>query len=170
MLTTIIIIIFIIFDSYDRGNYSQRLVEKKYQIEFFDHKNFEEIQKAFEKQFKNPKYNFPGAEVCYVKIYKNHFLISRLNSKKINHIEKLQLINFFNDPENFDWSETTWELNEAEYIIRFYNNKDLEIGKVWLCLRECGMTFSKPFSPNMKFGGISESGKLKICNILKISN
>jgi hypothetical protein len=78
------------------------------------------------------------------------------------------MINFLNNPENFSWGETTWSLNEAEYILRFYNSENEEIGKVWFCLEGCGMTKSIPFSPNMKFGGISQVGKVRIAEILKL--
>ena len=77
-----------------------------------------------------------------------------------------EVIAFFNNPINFDWGETTWEVTESEYILRFYSKQDKEIGKIWLCLEGCGMTKSIPFSPNMKYGGLSEIGKEGIEKII----
>ena len=49
-----------------------------------------------------------------------------------------------------------------------YNKENKEIGKVWLCLEVCGMTESEPFSPNMKYGRLSEIGKEKLNFILNL--
>ena len=79
---------------------------------------------------------------------------------------KTEIVSFFNNPANFDWSETTWKVTDSEYILRFYNNQDEEIGKVWLCTEDCGMTKSIPFSPNMKYGSLSETGKERVKKII----
>ncbi|MNR45208.1 hypothetical protein D3C85_1640290 [compost metagenome] len=84
----------------------------------------------------------------------------------MSNLNKSDLLLFFNNLINFNWSETTWHLNEAEYILRFYDNKNNEIGKIWLCLQCCGMTKSMPFSPNMKYGGLSKIGKKNINRII----
>ena len=165
-LFVVVTISLIVADYYDRKNSTNRLVNGKVQSEFLNYKTSEEVEKAFEKNFKNPKYSFSKTEIKKIKVYKNQFLISRLNSVKVTEKQKNEIIDFFNNPENFDYGETTWELNEAEYILRFYDKNEKEVHKIWICLKDCGMTFSKNFSPNMKFGGISESGKLKIIKIL----
>ena len=97
-------------------------------------------------------------------IYKNIPVLSRLTGKEIN---KNALLNFVNNPNNFDWGETTWALEESEYFLRFYDYNNNEVGKIWLCLNKCGMTQSIPFSPTMKFGGLSVEGRLKLSKILK---
>lgn len=166
-LIVFITILLIVVDYYDRENFTERSLNKKFQSEFLNYETTEGVEKAFEKNFNNPKYNFSKTEISTIRFYKNNFLFSRLNSIKATEKEKNEIINFFNNPENFDYGETTWELNEAEYILRFYDKNEKEIDKIWICLKDCGMTFSKNFTPNMKFGGISESGKLKIIEILK---
>ncbi len=115
-------------------------------IEFYMYKTTEEQEKAFEKNFGNEKYNFPREKVANVKLFKNKFLLSRLTSKTLSESSKSKVMSFFNNPVNFDWVETTWEVAESEYILRFYNKEDKEIGKIWLCLKGCVMTKSIPFS------------------------
>jgi hypothetical protein len=149
----------IISDIFDRGQYYSTYTPKEETIEFFMRETSEEQEKVFEKNFGNEKYSFPRQEVAEVKLFRNRFLLSRLTSKTLSNSSKTELISFFNNPVNFDWGETTWEVAESEYILRFYNKEDKEIGKIWLCLEGCGMTKSIPFSPNMKYGGLSESGK-----------
>ena len=166
-LSIIILIILIIFDFKDRGNSNEMNRTDKFYEEFLENKSFEEIKVKFQSNFKNPSFTFPRTEVSNIKIFKNSFLISRLTSKKINEKDINDLVAFFNNSENFTWSETTWELEESEYFLRFYDKNNEEIGKVWLCIEDCGMTFSKPFSPNMKFGGISKIGKVKLNQLLK---
>lgn len=162
LLAVFIIIILgfvIIYDEFDRGKYYSSILPKEELTEFFIYETTEEQEKAFEKNFGNEKYKFPREEVAEVKLFQNRFLVSRLTSKTLSESSKAKVISFFNDSGNFDWSETTWEVIESEYIMRFYNEKGKEIGKIWLCLEGCGMTESIPFSPNMKYGGLSESGK-----------
>ena len=164
----IIIIIGFVFvsDVFDRGQYYSTFTPKEEMIEFYMYKTTEEQEKAFEKNFGNEKYNFPREDVAEVKLFKNRFLLSRLTSKTLSKSSKSEVIAFFNNPVNFDWGETTWEVAESEYILRFYNKEDKEIGKIWLCLEGCGMTKSIPFSPNMKYGGLSEIGKEGIEKII----
>jgi hypothetical protein len=164
----IIIIIGFVFvsDVFDRGQYYSTYIPREELIEFYMYKTTEEQEEAFEKNFGNEKYNFPREEVAKVKLFKNRFLLSRLTSKTLSKSNKSEVIAFFNNPVNFDWGETTWEVTESEYILRFYNKQDKEIGKIWLCLEGCGMTKSIPFSPNMKYGGLSEIGKKGIEKII----
>ena len=167
ILSTTLVFTLIVTDYYDRENFTERSLNKKFQSEFLNYETSEEVEKAFEKNFRNTKYNFSKTEINLIKIYKNNILVSRLNSIKVNEKKKNEIIDFFNNPDNFDYGETTWELNEAEYILRFFDKNQNEINKIWICFKDCGMTFSKKFSPNMKFGGISESGKSKLAEILK---
>lgn len=162
----IVLGIIIICDIYDRGIYHSITIPKDVQNTFFINKAGKEQEKVFEQNFGNEKYKFPRENTEKIKLYKNSFLISRLNPKTIIDSNKTVLISFFNDPMNFSWGETTWDLSESEYILRFYDSNDNEIGKVWLCMEGCGMTQSIPFSPNMKYGGLSKNGKEKINQIL----
>ena len=160
------VIMIMIYDNNDRNQYYSIITPEEEIKTFFMHKTSEEQEKAYEQNFGNEKYKFPRNKVAKVKLYQNKFLISRLTSKDISVSDKIKLLNFFNDPENFSWGETTWSLDESEYILRFFDEKENEIGKIWLCLEDCGMTKSIPFSPNMKYGGLSKSGKVKIKEIL----
>lgn len=164
----IIIIIGFVFvsDVFDRGQYYATFTPKEEMIEFYMYKTTEEQEKAFERNFGNEKYNFPREEVAEVKLFKNRFLLSRLTSNTLSKSSKSEVIAFLNNPVNFDWGETTWEVTESEYILRFYNKQNKEIGKIWLCLEGRGMTKSIPFSPNMKYGGLSEIGKKGIERII----
>jgi hypothetical protein len=168
ILTIIITISILIFDYYDRENFAEKFLTKEHSKDFFYHKTTEDVENAFAKNYGNPKYNFSKNEISKIKIYSNDFLISRITGKKFSEKQKNEIIDFFNNQENFDFGETTWELNEAEYILRFYNKDGNEMNKIWLCLKDCGMTFSKKFSPNMKFGGMSERGRLKISKIINL--
>ncbi len=156
------------WDIADRYLIYSRYIPEKEINEFHYYQTFEKQKKAYEKNYGNPEWNFPKEKTETVKLYENKFLISRITSKTLPETNKTEIIDFFNNPENFDWSETTWNLREAEYILRFYNSNNEEIGKVWLCLEACGMTESIPFSPNMKFGGLSQIGKRRIMEILKL--
>jgi hypothetical protein len=156
----------IIWDISDRGKFYSKHIPTDELNEFYMHKTSEQQEKAFEKNFGFGKYKFPREHVAKIKLFKNNFLTSRLTSKTVSELNKADLITFFNSPSNFDWSETTWSLSKPEYILRFYNKENKEIGKVWLCLEVCGMTESEPFSPNMKYGRLSEIGKEKLNFIL----
>ncbi len=124
-------------------------------------------KELYSRNFGNPKYEFPRSNVNMIKIQNNIPLLSRLTSKTITKKSKIEfIIELFNNPKNFDWGETTWSINESEYIFRFYDEQNVEIGKVWLCMESCGMANSRPFSPNMKFGGLSELGKVRMNELL----
>lgn len=167
IIVAIISIIKIIFyDITDRNQYYSITIPEEELKTFFMHKISEEQEKAYKQNFGNEKYKFPRNKVAKIKLYQNKFLISRLTSKDVSETDKIKLLNFFNNPENFSWGETTWSLDESKYILRFFDEKEVEVGKIWLCLEDCGMTKSIPFSPNMKYGGLSKSGKEKIKEIL----
>ncbi|REG90441.1 hypothetical protein C8P67_1258 [Flavobacterium aquicola] len=155
-----------IWDLFDRGLFYSRHISTDELNEFYMYKTWEQQEKAFEKNFGVEKYKFPRKKVSEIKLFKNTFLTSRITSKTISNLNKSELISFFNNPINFHWSETTWSLDESEYILRFYDDKDNEIGKIWLCLEGCGMTESIPFSPNMKYGGLSKTGMENINRII----
>lgn len=111
--------------------------------------------------FGDKKYEFPRQTVDKVKIFRNTSFISSLTAKTLKEEFTADIVNFFNDSTNFDWGETTWSYRESEYILRFYNNEKV-VGKIYLCLDGCGMTDSRPFTPNMKFGGLTDEGQRKL--------
>jgi hypothetical protein len=162
--------VLIALDISDRDIFYSRHTPEEELKEFHFYKTIEEVKEAYERNYENPKYLFPRGNVEKVKIYKNQFLTSRITSKTLSNEEAKSTIDFLNEPDNFDWGETTWSLNESEYILRFFDNQNNEIGKVWLCVEDCGMTESIPFSPNMKFGGLSQKGRANLTTLLKRIN
>lgn len=121
----------------------------------------------FSKEFTNPNFKFPREEVSRIVLFRNVFLISRLTKKEISKNSIQEITTFFNNPNNFDWDETTWSLDESEYILRFYDGNKKLIGQIWICLEGCNMTFADPFTPNMKYGGLSKEGAEKIKTLLE---
>ena len=107
------------------------------------------------------KYIFPRQTVDKVKLFTNKPFIGTLTSKTLKQEFNLDIINFFNDSTNFDWGETTWSYRESEYILRFYSDGKI-VGKIYLCLDKCGMTETRPFTPNVKFGGLTDDGQKKL--------
>lgn len=160
------IIIILIYDRADRNQFYSIATTNEELKTFFWHKTSEEQEKAYKSNFGNEKYKFPREKVVKIKLYKNVFLLSRIISKEISESDKIKTLNFFNNPENFSWGETTWSIEDSEYILRFFDENENEIGKIWICLEECGMTKSIPFSPNMKYGGLSKIGREKIKDLL----
>ncbi|WP_430399988.1 hypothetical protein [Flavobacterium sp.] len=160
------VIIILIYDRIDRNQVYSIATTNEELKTFFWHKTSEEQEKAYESNFGNEKYEFPRDKVAKIKLYKNVFLISRITSKKISESNEIKLTNFFNNPENFSWGETTWNVEEAKYILRFFDENENEIGKIWICIDGCYMSKSIPFSPNMKYGGLSKIGREKIKDLL----
>ncbi len=159
--------IVIFLDISDRGLFYSEYIPVEELSKFYLHENNKNIQQSFKNNFRNPKYQFPRSDIKKIKVFQNILLISRLTSHTIIEKSKLEFIlELFNNPDNFDWGETTWSIRESDYIFRFYNDSDEEVGIVWLCLEGCGMTKSKPFCPNMKFGGLSNIGKVRITKLL----
>lgn len=125
---------------------------------------------AYQSNFNNPKLAFPRDSVEAIVLYNNQFVIGRLTAYSFPKDQVSEVVELFNNPDNFSWGETTWSNDEAEYILRFYNSDGDEIGKVFICDQGCGMTRSYPFSPNMKFGGLSDKGKAALHQLLDKTN
>ena len=117
---------------------------------------------VFSSHFNKSYYAFPRQKVSKVKLFKNYLIGSTLTGRTLNANKIGALLSFCNNPQNFDWGETTWDLNESEYFLRFYSSSGKVIGKLYLCLDKCGMTASNPFCPAMKFGALSSAGLEKI--------
>lgn len=124
----------IAIDKADRDIFYSRSISEEEIKEFHNSKTIDEVQEAYERNYENPDYAFPRGNVEEVKIYKNQFLISRITSRTLSNENAMSAIDFFNDPDNFDWGETTWRLSESEYILRFFDSQENEIGTVWLCV------------------------------------
>lgn len=99
-------------DLWDRGIFYSRHTPEAEMREFRLYKTTEEVQKAYERNYGNPKYVFPGGVVDKVKIYRNQFMISRVTSKTLSVEDAVATVDFLNNPDNFDWRETTWRSAE----------------------------------------------------------
>jgi hypothetical protein len=122
-------------------------------------------KQTFISHFGDTTFAFPRQSVDKVKLFSNQPLLSSLTAKTLEHEFNDDLITFFNDTTNFHWGETTWTFRESEYILRFYSHGKV-VGKIYLCLDQCGMVNTRPFTPNVKFGGLSQQGQEKIEHIL----
>ncbi len=166
LIATILIIGLIVLGFLDHADrsivYSKYIPEEELK-EFTLYKTIEEVKQAYERHYNDTAYQFPRGEVKKVLIYKNLPIISRLTKREV---DKDKIIDFVNNPENFDWDETTWTIDESEYILRFYDLKNNEIGKIWICMTDCGMTESIPFSPTMKFGVLSLIGRDRLTKMI----
>lgn len=116
--------------------------------------DIEGIMTAYESAWKMEEFWFPRKAVKQVIVYENLPLISRFTSQKLAKNQRIRFIKLLNDPSNFDWSETTWSIREADFIVRFFDENDELIGKTWVCLDECFMLKTQPFAPTTKFGHI----------------
>ena len=115
--------------------------------------------------FGNPLYAFPRREAARIEVVRNKFL-SRTRSASLPQVHHAKIISFFNDPANFTWSDTSWEAEDSEYIFKFFDKANHQIGKAWICIDRCEVTHTVPFSPNMKYGGLSPIGKKKFTMLL----
>ena len=135
LIATILILGLIVLgflDHADRSIIYSKFTTEEELDEFTLYKSTEEVKQAYERHFNDTIYRFPRCEVRKVFIYKNIPIISRLTKKEV---DKNKITDFVNNPDNFDWGENTWTINESEYIFRFYDFKIkrlVRFGFVWL--------------------------------------
>lgn len=133
---------------------------------FVHYKTVEESKEVIKLNWADEKYQFPREEIATIKYYKNTPFISRFNSKTLSENQIQELVSIINNPINFDWSETTWRIEESNYFFRFFDKDDKEIGELWVCNEKCGMTEIKPWIPTTKYGGLSEIGKSQLTELI----
>lgn len=175
ILKIILIISIILFvlkwlDSQDYYRYNYLELSEKEQ-EIFEWKShydaYLDHRKVYEEHFGSEKYMFPRQEVSKIKmlekdkLFKTFWVSSTLKKERIS-----ELVSLFNNPENFDWGETTWSDEDVDYIFKFYNENNELIGKVDMCYHDCGMIKSKPFTPNMKYGELTVKGNERLFLII----
>ena len=122
ILSIIFLCILVYLDKNDRKYVTNDNGYRNQLSEFIDTSDVQ-TQLNFINEFKNPNFKFPREEVSRIVLFRNVFLISRLTKKEISKNSIQELIAFLNNPNNFDWGETTWSLDESEYILRFYDEK-----------------------------------------------
>lgn len=118
----------------------------------------ETLIQRYRQHFLDSQYTFPRQKVAKVKLFQNTPAFSFFTGKTLNPIYNESFLQFCNDTANFHWAETTWSKSESEYYCRLYDAQNNVVGKIYFCLDNCGMTSARPFSPVMKFGGLSEKG------------
>ncbi len=166
---TILIVVFILFGlfafwfwadkkDYFNSDYADFTASQVKTFEWQDSGDEEELMQRYRQYFFGSQYAFPRQKVTKVKLFRNIPMISALTSKALKREYVDSFINFCNDTTNFNWGETTWQLSESKYYCRLYNADGEVAGKIYFCLDACGMTSSRPFSPIMKFGGLSTKG------------
>lgn len=143
---------------YFQADYKNLSAAQRKLFEWQDGDSAENLMERYRQHFLDSQYAFPGQKVAKVKFFRNTPMISALTSKTLKEDYMERFIQFINDTTNFHWGETTWQRSESEYYCRLYNAANKVVGKIYFCLDECGMTSSIPFSPRMKFGGLSDKG------------
>ena len=143
---------------YFNSDYKDLTASQKKTFEWQNGDDGEKLMQRYRQYFFDSQYAFPRQKVTKVKLFRNIPMISALTSKTLKKDYVNSFINFCNDTTNFHWGETTWQLSESKYYCRLYNEHGKVVGKIYFCLDDCGMTSSRPFSPAMKFGGLSPKG------------
>lgn len=173
----ILLIVFILFGSlalwywadredYFKADYKNLTASQQKSFEWQAGDNGEKLMQRYRHYSFDTRFSFPRQKVTEVKLFQNIPMINVFTSKNLKKDYVDSFLHFCNDTTNFSWSETTCESNESEYYCRLYNGEGKVVGKIYFCLNDCGMTFSKPFSPAMKFGSLSAEGLTHIKQFL----
>ena len=143
---------------YFKADYRDLTVSQKQFFEWQDGDNGEILMQRYRQHFFDSQYTFPRQRTTKVKLFRNVPMVSVLTSKTLKPEYVDNFVAFCNDTTNFQWGETTWQLDESKYYCRLYNAEGNVVGKFYFCLDGCEMTSSRPFAPTMKFGGLSIKG------------
>ena len=145
-------------EDYIQTDYRYLSASQQQLFQWQDGDDSDKLIGRYSQHFADSMYSFPGKKVTQIKRFRNTPIISGIWSQKLKAIYINEFIQFFNDTTNFHWSETTNQISESEYYFSFYNEDNKVVGKVYYCGDGCHMTSSIPFTPRMKFGGLSERG------------
>jgi hypothetical protein len=149
-----------------QGNYNDLSEQQKEMFKWrSDIDNFD-LPQVYRQHFADKEFIFPRQQVSKIKLFKNTPILGAFTGKSLKQNQVDNFLIFCNDTTNFDWGETTWGLDEAEYLIRLYNSEDKIVGKIYFCLANCGHIDARPFSPSMKFGMLSSTGLDKINKLI----
>ncbi len=146
-------------NDYFRTNY-RNLTDKEESIfKWRDGDDGDKLMNRYRQHFNDTTFFFPRQSVKTIKCFKNIPMVGAFTSRTLKHNYNDTFITFCNDTTNFSWGETTGSVSESEYYVRLYDSSDKVIGKIYFCLKDCGMTEARPFCPSMKFGGLSKTGQ-----------
>ena len=155
----------------DASDYFQNKIDKPSEEEnkIFawrsDIENFD-LPGVYSLNFYNPVYKFPRQTVSKITLYKNIPMVGIFSARNLTEKETTYFLQFCNHPSNFDWGETTWDKSESEYIFKLFDKSNSVIGKMYVCVEDCGMTDAEPFCPAMKFGQLSQKGMEYITTLI----
>lgn len=125
-----------------------------------------ELAEFYRQHFSDTSFIFPRQEVKTIKLFRNIPMFGVFTARTLKQENNNLFLKFCNDTANFSFGETTWEISDAEYYVRLYDKNNNVVGKLFLCIEDCGMTDARPFCPAMKYGGLSEVGLKTITNII----
>ena len=151
---------------YFQSNYNDLTEQQKEIFKWRSNIDNFDLPQVYRRHFFDNEFAFPRQQISKVKLFKNIPIVSVFTGITLKQNQVDSFLQFCNDTANFDWGETTWGLNEAEYFIRLYNSKDKVVGKIYFCLADCGHIHARPFSPSMKFGMLSTTGLEKINKLI----
>jgi hypothetical protein len=169
---TAIILVLVLFwfiadtQDYFKASYRDLTEQQKAVFQWHSKDSTKNIYKAYQEHFGDTVYNFPRQPVTSIKLYPNKAIIGTVRSMTLSIEDTHKLLSFCNNPNNFNWGETTWSSSEAEYVLKLFNKEHRLVGKVYVCLDDCYMVKSMPFTPNMKFGQLSDLGIKEITGII----
>ncbi len=126
----------------------------------------EKLMNRYRQHFTDKEFIFPRQKVTQVKLFKNIPIFGVFTAKTLKQTKIDDFLLFCNDTANFTWGETTWGVSESEYYFRLYNAANKVVGKLYFCTTDCGRISSRPFTPSMKFGGLSETGQYRINKLI----
>ena len=131
-----------------------------------DEDDGEQLMHQYRQHFTDREFIFPRQKVNQVKLFKNLPILGVFTGKILKQTKISDFLVFCNNTTNFDWGETTWGISESEYYFRLYNADNKVVGKLYLSTTDCGRISSRPFSPSMKFGGLSETGRDRLNKLI----
>lgn len=134
---------------------------------FFQYKTIEESQDSITSNWSKQEYQFPRTEIARIEYCKNLPIISQLLISKVSDSHSIELIEIINNPENFDWTETTWNRKESNYYFKFYDQKGNEVSRFWVMDEEVGMSEIRPWVPSTKYGSLSRKGVTEMSELVK---
>jgi hypothetical protein len=120
----------------------------------------------YRQHFTDTTFVFPRQQVKTIKLFQNIPMLGVFTAKTLKPENNKLFIKFVNDTINFEFTETTWSLSDSEYYVRLYGKNDDVVGKIYLCLEDCGMTDARPFCPAMKYGALSATGRQTVIDII----
>jgi hypothetical protein len=144
---------------YFRTNYSNLAEKEELIFKWRDGDDGEKLMNRYRQHFNDTTFIFPRQSVRTIKCFKNIPMLGIFTSRTLKRELNVTFIKFCNDTASFDWRETTWSKRESEFYVLLYDSRDKVIGKIYFCLRDCGMTDARPLCPAMKFGGLSKTGR-----------